>query len=201
MAKKVTLLLDYGQSLLSPLEEIDRPDLIIAALSLHSKTNADIKDQIPHLYKFIADYIRAQEESHFKSMAISMGIVKRHGGLLPQFDWHDGWQRDLLVKLASDRFPRFAGKRPPQRGAPKKPVDVDLIFEVIQRTQHAGSEYNACKYISQDSNTQWHQVGQKALYKRYNRAKVLWEKSRKQSNRERFNAFIRMRLGLPDKSS
>ena len=66
MAKKVTLLLDYGQSLLSPLEAIDRPDLIIAALSLHSKTNADIKDQIPHLYKFIADYIRAQEESHFK---------------------------------------------------------------------------------------------------------------------------------------
>ena len=190
----------YGGLLSQPMY---RPDLVVTALIWRSKNNADLLPHWDKVSQLIAEFEFTQEQSHFESMAISRGVVKKSpfGGIFPNYVWHDGWQHDLMVSLAKEVYPQFAGVKIKGRGATRKPLDIEL-FKAISLKKAAGhSQLRACSLLSTDRKSPWYRKSAKGLNEKFNRILAELKKPKQPSGEfERFNEFARRRLRLPEKS-
>lgn len=188
----------YGGTFLLP---IYRPSLLVTLLSWKTKNNADLKVHEGKMPSLISEYIREQENEHFQSMAIARGVVKQSplGGIFPSFVWHDGWQRDLLVSLAKENYPDFAGKKIPGPGAKKKPLEFELLKAVWKKKDDGQSQLNACRQLSTNRQSPWYGQSAKGLNEKFNRSLLeLKEMKHKDSEIDRFELFARRKLNLPE---
>lgn len=149
-------------------QPIDKPNAVVFAL-MSAFEGKDVP-KILELNKLCNLYVEEQTNERLYALATNYGIL----GLLGVK--HFGWEKELLVKLASDFVVGFTSIQEnikSNKGRKKKSPEHELaiqVFEIIKKSNTTAA--NACRLISINKKNPWHGQRPKSLLERFNRMKA-----------------------------